>query len=367
MPHRFVFVWENLGPTHEDRLAAIGERFPGEVAAIQFWPSSAAYAWDADVHHVPTWTLLPSVADRLGFRFGWKLFRACRGLRAREVYLCHYNLFAVFVAALLLRLSGVRVFCMIDSKFDDYPRTLWRDARKLLLFLPYSGAFVSAARSRLYLHYLGFARRPIAQGYDTISVSRIRAQAPGPPAPEGPGHAERDFLIVARLVAKKNIELALRAFAELQGSLRKLRILGSGECEEPLRRLARDLGIGDRVVFEGFVQTVRVSEALSRALCLILPSTEEQFGLVVIEAMAMGVPALVSSNAGAVEQMIDNGVNGWIVDPSSPLALIAAMRMLDQDPSAWARMAAAAAEDSYRGDVPCFVEGVVALSGADQR
>jgi glycosyltransferase involved in cell wall biosynthesis len=215
------------------------------------------------------------------------------------------------------------------------------------------------------MRYLGFAVDRIAEGYDTLSVDRIREQAPGPPAPDGPAHAERDFVIVARLVAKKNIALALAAFAQFRaetGSTRTLRILGSGDCEPSLRALADELDVADATVFEGFVQTARVSEALSRALCLILPSSEEQFGLVVIEAMAMGVPALVSSNAGAVEKMIDNGVNGWIIDPSSPRALVAAMALLNCDAAAWMRMATAAREDSIRGDVPSFVEGVMALS-----
>lgn len=367
MPHRFVFVWENLGPMHEDRIAAVAERYPGEVAAIQFWPSSDSYDWVASPHAAPTQTLFPAVRLRAGLGLGWRLLRACRQQGAREVFLCHYQFASVFFAAVLLRLTGCRVYCMIDSKFDDYRRDLRRELGKAILLLPYTGAFVGTERSRQYLSFLGFRNRPIALGYDALSVGRIREQAPTAPAPDGAPHSARDFLIVARLVAKKNIELALDAFAQLRAQTetrRRLQILGSGELEERLRARARELGIEDSVIFEGFVQTERVSEALSRALCLILPSREEQFGLVVIEAMAMGVPALVSANAGAVDLMIDNGVNGWIVDPASPRALLAAMLCLDEDGAEWARMAAAARDDSYRGDSHIFAEGVAALTAA---
>jgi len=364
---RCLFVWENVGPMHGDRVAATDRLFPGQVAAIQFWPTSDTYGWKVDHHVVPVESLFPAVTPRPGFGLAWRLFRACRRRRAREIYLCHYNLWPVLLAAILLRLGGARVFCMFESKFDDYPRTLLRELGKSLFLSPYNGALVATRRSRDYIRFLGFRRRPVELGYDSLSVDRIREQSVHLPAPDGIAHGARDFLIVARLVPKKNIELALTAYAVWRaqgGGGRLLRILGSGPCEAQLRDRARELGIEEQVVFEGFVQTARVSECLGQALCLILPSIEEQFGLVVIEAMAMGVPALVSVNAGAVDTMIDNGVNGWIVDPHSPRALAFAMSRLDQDEQEWGRMAQAARDDSRRGDAAEFAAGVARLSGA---
>lgn len=359
-------MWENLGPMHQDRIGAAAARYPGEVGAIQFWPNSDTYAWAASEHAVPTQTLMPHVGSLRGPLLAWRLLRACWRSGARDIYLCHYQLWQVFVVACVLRLAGRRPICMIESKFDDYTRHVWRELGKWFLLLPYRGALVGVDRHREYLRFLGLRRRPIALGCDALSVERIRAQAPGAPAPAGAAHADRDFVVIARLVAKKNLDLALDAFAgwrSATGGTRKLRFLGSGPCEDALRARAAALGIADGVVFEGFVQTDRVSAALSRALCLILPSTEEQFGLVVIEAMAMGVPALVSWNAGAVDTMIDNGINGWIIDPRSPRALAAAMTRLDRNADEWAAMARAAGEDSWRGDSAVFADGVVALSG----
>jgi L-malate glycosyltransferase len=366
-----VFVWENLGPMHEDRLAAVNQRWPGQVAAIQFSPASQTYAWEgAREHAVPTTTLRRQ--EEVGcLTLAWRLFKASRQSGAGDIFMCHYERVPVLLASVLLRLTGRRVFTMFDSKFDDFPRRSWREALKRLFFLPYNGAIYASRRSGDYLRFLGFVRRPLVPGYDTLSVARIRAQCPDPPAPGGVPHANRDFLIVARLVPKKNIALALDAYAAWRSdagdSKRQLRILGSGELESELRAQAQRLGIADRVIFEGFVQTDRVSWALGRALCLILPSIEEQFGLVVIEAMAMGVPALVSINAGAVDLMIDNGVNGWIVDPGSPVALIAAMTRLDRDPEGWAAMAQSACEDAMRGDASHFADAVAALIGSGKK
>jgi len=113
----------------------------------------------------------------------------------------------------------------------------------------------------------------------------------------------------------------------------------------------------------GAADSAGVAAAMRDALCLILPSTEEQYGLVVIEAFALGLPVLISSNAGAVDELVDNGVNGWIIDPHRPQALIAAMALLDRDRLTWVKAAQAAAATAERGDVRHFVSGVAALLG----
>lgn len=365
-----TFVWENLGPTHEDRLAALAARFPDRVSAIELTPTSHTYEWDGRRGHaVPSRTLFERPDQTNGLRCTFAIVKAVRQLGARDVYMCDYQRWPVLIATILLRLLGRRVFTLIDSKFDDYTRDLRREIVKSFYLMPYNGALTASDRSREYLKFLGFHNRPIALGYDTLSVERIRRQASGPPAPDGAPHAGRHFLVIARLVTKKNIACAIRAYALWRaqgGAGRELRILGSGELEQELRTLAEELGVADGVIFEGFVQTERVSEALSGALCMLLPSWEEQFGLVVIEAMAMGVPVLASSNAGAVDVMIDNGVNGWIVDPRSPVALARAMERLDRDESEWRAMAAAARDDSMRGDASVFADSVAALSSGPQ-
>jgi glycosyltransferase involved in cell wall biosynthesis len=362
---RIVLAWENFGPTHEDRLAACAADPELAVRGVQFFSSSEVYAWDAaSGHAAPTLTLFGEGERAGGLRLAWRLFRAARpGTDA--VYLCHYERWPVLLAAIMLRLAGIPVFTMLDSKFDDYPRNVVREFGKSLYLLPYRGAIVAGRRSRDYLRFLGFGKRPVVTGFDGLSVARIRAQAAAEPAPAGIPHGARDFVIVARLVAKKNIVLALRAYARWRESAahpRKLRILGGGPLESELRGEAQALGLADDVVFEGNVQTARVSAVLSEALCLILPSTEEQFGLVVTEAMAMGVPPLVSSNAGACDVLLVNGVNGWLIDPYDPAALVRAMGELDRDEPRWRAMCEAALADSERGDARHFAEAVRRLA-----
>lgn len=363
---RIAFAWESLGPSHLDRVDAVAAA-GAEVAAIEFSSKSRDYQWEREEPARARCIMLGNPAERLGpVRLGWRLFRAIRAFGARAAFLCHYHEGAVFLAALLLRLTGCRVYAMIDSKFDDYPRVLWREAGKALLLAPYHGALVGSRRSAEYMRFLGFRRRPVIGGFDALDLARIRRAVPALPDPV---HASRDFLIVARLVPKKNLSFALRAYAAWARQAahpRKLRIVGHGAEEAGLRALAAELGIADRVILTGWADSAQVYAAMRAALCLVLPSTEEQFGLVVTEALALGLPVLVSANAGAVDELIDNGVSGWIIDPYRPAALVAAMALLDRDAAVWSAARAAAEAAAERGDVRHFVAGVRTLLGTQQ-
>lgn len=364
---RLAFVWESLGPSHCDRIAAVAAAgYP--AAGIEFSGESCTYQWEHGAPAGGRRITLTGPGERPGpVRLGWRLFRAVRANRAQAAFLCHYQLPAVFFAALALRLTGCRVFAMIDSKFDDRPRSLWIEGVKGLLLAPYNGVLAGSRRTAEYMHFLGFRRRAVTGGFDSLDLARVRQ-------PDSSGqtvdHARRDFLIVARLVPKKNLAFALRAYAAWLATAvhpRKLRIVGYGPEETGLRQLAAELGIADKIIFSGLASSAQVYRAMRRALCLILPSVEEQFGLVVIEALALGVPVLVSGKAGAVDALVDNGVNGWIIDPLRPQALITAMSLLDRDPAVWANARAAAATSAERGDVCHFVDGVRALLGPAKR
>jgi len=360
---RIAFAWESLGPSHIDRIEAAVAAGYG-VTAIEFAPVSRDYRWESGEPLGAKRITLTDKAERIGpLLLAWRLFRAVRRDKCEAAFLCHYPEPGVFLAALLLRLSGCRVFAMIDSKFDDYPRFLSREVGKALLLAPYNGVLVGSRRTADYMHFLGFRRRTVAQGFDMLDLSRIRRLGG---SGLGPDHAERDFLIVARLVEKKNLPFALRAYASwsaMAAHPRQLRIIGYGAMEAELRALAAQLGIEHRVLFMGAMDSAEVCRAMRESLCLILPSIEEQFGLVVIEALALGLPVLVSANAGAVDDLIDNGVNGWIVDPYRPEALVSAMALLDREEAVWRRASEAAAASAERGDTRHFVAGLAALLG----
>jgi glycosyltransferase involved in cell wall biosynthesis len=126
------------------------------------------------------------------------------------------------------------------------------------------------------------------------------------PAPRSAG---RGFIVgyLGRLVAEKGVDLLLDALAGLQGVWRAY-VLGSGPEREALQAQARRLGLADRVTFEGWLPSAQMPAYYRQLDVVVVPSRtrpnwKEQFGRVLIEAMACGVP-VVGSDSGEIPNVI---------------------------------------------------------------
>lgn len=294
-----------------------------------------------------------------------RIVRLCRKHKAGTVFLCHYERPYIYVAALLLRMTGHRVYVMGDSKFDDYPRHFWRELGKKVLYAPYQGGLAASLRCAEYLAFLGVPAKAIKQNYYALSLDRIRNTASHPPAPDGLPFEERDFICVARLVEKKNLATLLEAYSiycAKTSKPRKLVLCGSGPLESSLKMKAAALAISDHVVFRGNLGPLEIAAALARGLCLILPSYEEQYGIVVIEAQAMGLPVIISTNPGARDRQVRTGVNGFIVEPDNAPGMAYFMQALDRDEPLWRAMALEAQTYAKRSDTDQFVASVLELT-----
>jgi glycosyltransferase involved in cell wall biosynthesis len=193
----------------------------------------------------------------------------------------------------------------------------------------------------------------------------LRALAAVEPAPGGSSYDARHFVIVARWVAKKNIISALQAYALYAArvdSPRRLVLCGYGEMEGEIRRAIADLGVSELVEVRGAVDARGVCEALSSALALLLPSTEEQFGLVVVEAQALGVPVIVSQNCGACDEIVRTGVNGFLVEPNNVAGYAFYMQLLHENEAVWKALSSASAHYADLGDVERFACSAIKLA-----
>ncbi len=355
-----VFVWNNFGPMHADRIEAVAQRFPAApVHGIELFDRDVTYDWIGVDRPGFDKTTLFAMDETPGLaRRTLRLLRMAWRLRRARWFLCHYERPEVLATALVLRLFGAKVFTMGCSKFDDKDRSARGEWVKSLALAPYHGAIGTQERSTGYFRFLGLPR--VASPYNTLSVDRMRAQAADLPRP---AFADRPWTIVARLVDKKNLALALRAFALYRagGGRRALNLCGNGPLEQALRAQARDLGIADAVVFHGFVQTAEISRILSGSLALILPSSEEQFGNVVIEAQALDLPVLISDRCGAREMLVQDWVNGFSFPHDSAESLAGYMALLDGDEALCARLATGARASAPRGDVAAFAAAVATL------
>jgi glycosyltransferase involved in cell wall biosynthesis len=344
-----AFVWESFAFHHIERCAAVAQRFAGrlDVHGLEIATYDSNYTWrkGSDGTGFNKITLFPNeIRQKIStLRCAARIVSTCVKIRARHVFLCNYESPAIFVSAIALRLMGRHVVIMQDSKFDDKQRHIGFELFKSVLYSPYHAALAAGERTRGYLRFLGFRDDRIFVGYDTVSVERVQRMAGAEPAPWGVAHAERHFTIIARFIAKKNITLALEAYAAYLANRshrrppRGLHLCGSGELEPALRQKAEELKL-DRVRFRGYLNEEEIARVLGSTLALILPSIEEQHGLVINEALAMGVPVLVSDNCGARDLLVRSGVNGYVFEPDNAAGLANFMATLDRDEAEWRRL-----------------------------
>lgn len=148
-----------------------------------------------------------------------------------------------------------------------------------------------------------------------------------------PSKAESVALLVARLVPSKGIEVAIRAMAELREHPVQLRIVGEGAAgyEKSLRDLVTSLGVQPRVTFVGALAAAQLDAEYAAADLFVLPSWYEAFGIVLVQAMAAGLPC-VASDVGGIPSVVRDGETGLLFPAGDCSALAAAMRQLADEP-----------------------------------
>jgi glycosyltransferase involved in cell wall biosynthesis len=153
------------------------------------------------------------------------------------------------------------------------------------------------------------------------------------------------LVAVGRLNREKGFDFALRALAQLADRSAQLVIVGSGEEREPLERLARELGVVERVVFAGRQAPDRVPAYLAAADVFVFPTQREEAApLVLPQAMACGLPGVATSIGGITEVVNRPGKNGVLVPPGDIQGLVGALTDLVADPGRRQQMGAAARE-----------------------
>ncbi len=192
--------------------------------------------------------------------------------------------------------------------------------------------FVSAAsRDRAAARGYPTARpRVVPNGVDSVAFA---------PAPEGNAMDEPTVVFAGRMDDQKGVDILLRAASHLSSGT-KVRLAGGGWKEDEYRRLAVELGVGERVEFLGHVTRTALPALLRSASVVVVPSRYENLPLSVLEGMACGV-AVVASRVGGVPEMMDDGVEGTLVPPEDPEALGAALARILGDRNLATRMGTA--------------------------
>lgn len=186
---------------------------------------------------------------------------------------------------------------------------------------------------------------------DVIHEAPVQASAQSLPqetATTAPGAMPRPYaLFLGTIQPRKNLRRVMDAFAQIHARVGWDLVLAGapGWYSDELMAHARDLGLGDRLRFTGFVPDDAVESLMKHALFFCFPSLHEGFGLPVLEAQGLGVPVMTSNNSSLPEIAGDAAL---LVDPTDTDAIAQAMLRLADDAALRARLIAAGHENVKR-------------------
>jgi glycosyltransferase involved in cell wall biosynthesis len=202
---------------------------------------------------------------------------------------------------------------------------------------------VSEFARRQLLTELGASAQRVEVAYN--GISEVYRPDPARWIANTDANQPKMILHVGSLIARKNLHILLQAFQQMERELANIRLvlIGRGPEEAKLRQEAQALGIDALVEFAGFVTEVEKLSYYARADLLVSASKMEGFGLAVGEAMACGLPVVVT-NSGALPELVVDGECGLVVPVDDRAALGAAMMRVLRNPEVAASLGRAGAE-----------------------
>jgi glycosyltransferase involved in cell wall biosynthesis len=234
------------------------------------------------------------------------------------------------------RRLGVTVLVRGDSQLGSQRNAAVRLAKNLAfprLLRRFDGYLYVGERNREYLqHYGAPADRLFFSPHCVDNAAFAAASADARQTMAGaPRRAARRVLFVGKLIARKRPIDLLQGVARIGGGAVEVVFAGSGELQGMLEKIAAEAGV--RASFLGFVNQSQLPAVYASADALVLPSdAQETWGLVVNEAMACGIPAVVSDAVGCGPDLVEPGVTGDVFPLGDAAALaVAVQRTLSLD------------------------------------
>lgn len=340
---KVAIIFDNLGPYHCARLGAAAKLM--KICVLEVHRTSNEYAWDrvdsGEAFERRTLYQQGELA-RSNRELKSRLFESLNEERPDVIAIPGWSSGAASYALEWALSNGTPAVIMSESNSWDESRQSWKEWIKRYFVAQASGALVGGSSSRDYIVELGFPEKAVSLGYDVIeneffkSASRAARSETGPLPPY--------FLTSCRFIEKKNLYRLLDAYASFTKTRQQppsemqawnMCLLGDGELKPQLIAYCKNLGLNvieaapwepslpsdscpppsATVFFPGFRQVGELPKFYAHAGVLIHPSTTEQWGLVVNEAMACGLPVAVSRRCGCAKDLVQEGSNGYTFDP----------------------------------------------------
>ena len=305
-------------------------------------------AWDIDLLGYPHRFLWNASKDlNRGF---WRLVNPgiigalIRNRPDAVLFMTGWGAFTALLGMLTCWLFRIPFFLYGDSSFpppEDSARSRIRAGLLRMLFGLATGFMTSGVLNAAYYRHYGADPRRfflLPWAIDNERFARERAPRPELRAEHGIASDAVVFLFSAKLVERKDPFALLKAYERMRHRARAAVVfMGDGVLREPLERYAREHSLGG-AHFIGFVNQAAIPKHYAMADVFVLPSTYEPRGAVINEAMACGLPVVVTDRCGSIGDIVLGGDNAFIYPAGDAGALAEIMDRLVEDADLRKRM-----------------------------
>lgn len=367
-----VIIFTNIGSYHAARLRAAYQacqKVGWQFTAIQVTDDTLDHSWGDFTSNLEMSiiTLLPVASkphnirkDTFSSVAGKVLIKHLAQIKPDVVFIPGWYSTVARAALKWCKQHKVIPILMSETNEHDSPRIWWREFYKSLLVRSYKASLSGGQKHKHYLIKLGMKPDAIFLGYDVVdndlfTPSRIKS-FPNP-------LSKPYFLAINRFVPKKNLFVLLSSYREYRRKAGEsswdLVLCGNGELQEKIKQYITELDIKNSVYLPGFLKPDQLLPYFAHASCFIHASIQEQWGLVVNEAMAAGLPVLVSNRCGCFEDLIIEGVNGFSFEPENVEELTKLMRKVSSGEVDLQAMGQAALKHIQKFSPADFAEGLM--------
>lgn len=306
--NNILLIWLRMGDYHRARWAKLKSLMSdkGSVYAADFGSGDDLYKWDNTSNNPDYFCLSEKGVDQKDLKNRFKSFRKIlKEKQINTVCIPGYGRLDFIVYMIYAKFTGRKVILFAESWYSNSKLDLLKGTFVKLFC---DMVFVSGLKSKSYFsEKQGVSSDKIVTGYSVVDNAHFSSSD----VPKN----RYELLCVARFSPEKNLEALIKAFKQSKLSKRwSLRLVGDGPQKDEVKAMTKH---DDNIIIESWKTYDELPELYNAASAFILPSTFEPWGLVVNEAMAAGLPIIVSDNCGCEPDLLKEGKNGFLIESNN--------------------------------------------------
>ena len=336
---KIAFLNDTMGPYHYARLEA--SNILSDCTFVEFSSIDHTNYWDTSKEKIAKKVTLfddKPITQKSKKQIKKRLYSVLNDIKPDVVLISGWDAVTSLIGVLWSKNNNTPIIILSESQSHDFKRSKIKEHIKKSLLKLFDSAFVGGKNQIQYLSNLGFEEAKTFPGCDLVDNDYFKknsfiADDLRQNYLTELNLPQKFFFTSCRFIEKKNLKFLISAFKDFYKDNKSwnLVIAGDGPLRDDLKNITSELEISDQVFFPGYVQYDQIPILYGLSSCFVLPSTTEQWGLVVNESLACGKPVLVSNRCGSAPNLVEGKKVGYLFDPFNKEDLVEKMKLIADD------------------------------------